>query len=127
MNIERICTIEGSKLELKALQIMLENGPFLALGYLNHGDLLDSFLNQNHIPFEVMPLADHRYGHRSVHAMLTNELTDVYYAVVGMGLASHGDSEIILSGKSIGYNIYPNRRHIDELNTYLNGITVRVE
>ena len=128
MSIERIVWLDGTSSELKAVQIVTEEGLFLVLGYAYHGELLDQFLGQKRIPYRKVRLVGDCPDNPQVHARLENAPDDPYYSVSGMGQAKREGQNLILSGKSIGYRgkeIDP--EHIINLNKNLTDMQVRVK
>lgn len=123
MDIERICWYDGKEFTLKAVQITLDDGPFLALGYLFHGELLDSFLKEKEIPYAEMRLKD-----RTIHARTWNLPGQPFYNAPGMGKAKQEKLDIVLFDNSVGYHgMTPDPQHLEKLNKYLSDTKVRIK
>jgi hypothetical protein len=90
--------------EQKAVQLYVKDKPFLALhSELKHGKILDKFLEEFEIPF----LREANF-HGNFHAKLCGE----DYTVVGMSKVDISRSGFYFFGKSFGFNIGYNIRHI---------------
>ncbi len=108
----------------KAVQLYVKQTPVLAIGDIYsfyHGDVLDNVLNEMEIPHEKTVLKDGRY-----HAKNEGGL----YVAVGMGdadLYEKDKGRIYLSGNSLGYGLNIDEEHAKILNSYLNGIEVKID
>ena len=109
----------------KALQLYVDMVPVLVIGpdyrrsTQKHGQILETFLTMNKVPF-----AKGRVGASKDDVPLP--IGD-RYRLVGAGLASIDSDRIELSDSSFGYNLSPDENHAREITALLGNRIVEIK
>lgn len=106
------------------IQIYINNDPFFKVnksGEFSHKEILERSLEEAGIldPGSIESF----FSDREIITPTGKE-----YRMVGAGTISSRGSELILSGKSLDYEKYPNQEHLNDLEPYIpEGVVLRIK